>query len=623
MQWLALVRQCTFVAMKQICSICLTLCLLLCSVFFVRAGNPVKYTLRFPEPHTHYVEVEMELDMLNGKTVDLSMPVWAPGSYLVREFPRHVERFRAFGASSVPLRHLKVSKDTWRVELEGQHRIRIRYAVYANELSVRTSYIDDEHAYLNGTSVFLYAKGGLKRPCTVKVEPYASWKRMSVALDPTAKNDSWTVQADNYDCLVDAPFEIGNHSIFHFQAAGVPHEVAMFGIDEYDSLRLQKDMMRVAETCTRIFGTHPCKRYVFIVHHLPSGGGGLEHENSTTLQTSRTTYSAENAYTGFMSLVAHEYFHLWNVKRLRPLPLGPFDYAAENYTDLLWFSEGFTAYYDDLIAWRCGFYSDEEYFKTLASGLSYCRNIRGGSVQTLSESSTEAWVKFYRPHENSSNTSVSYYTKGAAVAFLLDMQIRERTAGRKSLDDVMQAMYERYFKSLNKGFTRADLDQMCTQTAGVDLSTFLSGLVDSLSFPDPADALSVVGLSLKDLNQGSMVAWSGITTNAKDGKLTVSAIERGSPAWDAGINVNDELIAVDEFRLSDDLTKVISSYKSGEAVEIILSRAGTIRRIKMNLRSNPNVKYQINRISGSTKADHSDTGTLLSVDAKFRAWSGK
>ncbi|MCE2846519.1 MAG: PDZ domain-containing protein [Sphingobacteriales bacterium] len=203
------------------------------------------------------------------------------------------------------------------------------------------------------------------------------------------------------------------------------------------------------------------------------------------------------------------------------------------------------------------------------------------------------------------------------------MQIRERTAGRKSLDDVMQAMYERYFKSLNKGFTRADLDQMCTQIAGVDLSTFLSGLVDSLSFPDPADALSVVGLSLKDLNQGSMVAWSGITTNAKDGKLTVSAIERGSPAWDAGINVNDELIAVDEFRLSDDLTKVISSYKSGEAVEIILSRAGTIRRIKMNLRSNPNVKYQINRISGSTKADHSDTGTLLSVDAKFRAWSGK
>lgn len=609
--------------MKKYCTNFIALCLVLCSALFARAASPVKYTLRFPEPHTHYVEVDMELDMLNGKTVDLCMPVWAPGSYLVREFPRHVERLRAFGENSVPLRHSKVSKDTWRVELNGQRSIRVRYAVYANELSVRTSYIDDEHAYLNGTSIFLYAKGGLQRPCTVKVEPHAIWKRMTVALEPTTKNDSWTVQADNYDCLVDAPFEIGNHSVFRFQAAGVPHEVAMFGIDDYDSLRLQRDMSRVVETCTRIFGTHPCKRYVFIVHHLPSGGGGLEHENSTTLQTVRTTYGSESAYTGFMSLVAHEYFHLWNVKRLRPLPLGPFDYAAENYTDLLWFSEGFTAYYDDLIAWRCGFYSDEEYLKTLASGLSYCRNIRGGSVQTLSESSTEAWVKFYRPHENSSNTSVSYYTKGAAVAFLLDMKIREKTGGKKCLDDLMRAMYERYFNSLNKGFTRADLDRMCKQTSGVELSPFISALVDSLSFPDPAQALSIVGLSLKDLNQGMMSGWSGISSSIKEGKLTVSAIERGSPAWDSGVNVNDELIAVDDVRLSDDLAKVISSYKVGEVVEITLSRSGAIRRIKMSLKSNPNVKYQITRNSGTTTTDHSDASTSEPSVSNFRSWSGK
>ncbi|MFM9057356.1 MAG: PDZ domain-containing protein, partial [Bacteroidota bacterium] len=231
--------------------------------------------------------------------------------------------------------------------------------------------------------------------------------------------------------------------------------------------------------------------------------------------------------------------------------------------------------------------------------------------------------KFYRPHENSSNTSVSYYTKGAAVAFLLDMKIREKTGGKKTLDDFMLQMYERYFKSMNKGFARGDLDRMCAQTAGVDLSTFISGLVDSLSFPDPASALSVVGLSLKDLNQGGSSGWSGITAGTKDGKLSVTAIERGSPAWDAGINVYDELIAVDDLRLGDDLTKVISSYKSGEAVDITLSRAGTVRRIKLDLKSNPNVKYQINRISGSTTANHSDASTSTAAEVNFRAWSGK
>lgn len=560
---------------------------------FSQVATAVLYTLSFPEPQTHYVEVQMEIIGVKAGELKLKMPVWAPGSYLVREFSRHVESVSARDADGRALVVTKTSKNEWIVGNSGSKSLRLSYRVYAYELSVRTSFIDAEHAYLNGTSIFMYADGLKKNRQVVKVIPAASWKKMSVALDPLMASDPWTVVAPDYDELVDAPFEIGNHTVFNFTAAGVPHEVAMVGEGNFNVERLKKDMAAIVEECTAIFGEHPCKRYVFIVHNLANGGGGLEHLNSTTLQTGRWSYATESSYQGFLSLVAHEYFHLWNVKRLRPVPLGPFNYEAENYTDLLWIAEGFTAFYDDLIVQRCGFTGRGEYLSTVAGNMSYCSNIKGGAVQSLSESSLDAWIKFYRPNENSNNTTVSYYTKGGVVAALLNADILQATKGTKSLDDIFREMYRAFYVKLNRPYTEADFIATVKKVAGIDITDFLRRFVQGIE-PLPFHAFAEkLGLELKDLNIGAKTAFSGLTTSFSAGKLTVTAVERNSPAWTAGVNVNDELIAFDDYRLSDDLPKFMSQRKPGDTVQLLISRSGLIRRIPLTLEVVTAVKYSL------------------------------
>lgn len=560
---------------------------------FSQVATAVQYTLSFPEPQTHYVDVQMEVSGWKSNELKIKMPVWAPGSYLVREFSRHVEGVTARDADGRSLMVNKTSKNEWVVNSSGAKSVRLSYRVYAYELSVRTSFIDAEHAYLNGTSIFMYADALKKNRQVVKVVPAASWKKMSVALDPLMASDPWTVVAPDYDELVDAPFEIGNHTVFNFTAAGVPHEVAMVGEGNFNVERLKKDMAAIVEECTAIFREHPCKRYVFIVHNLANGGGGLEHLNSTTLQTGRWSYGTESSYQGFLSLVAHEYFHLWNVKRLRPVPLGPFNYDAENYTELLWIAEGFTAFYDDLIVQRCGFTGREEYLSTVAGNMSYCSNIKGGAVQSLSESSLDAWIKFYRPNENSNNTSVSYYTKGGVVAALLNADILQATKGTKSLDDVFREMYRTFYVKLNRPYTEAEFIATVKKVAGLDVTDFMQRFVhgtEPLPFRQFAD---VMGLELKDLNAGGKTAFSGLTTNYSAGKLVVTAVERNSPAWNAGVNVNDELIAMDDYRLSDDLSKFMSQRKPGDTVQLLISRSGLIKKIPLTLDVVKAVKYSL------------------------------
>jgi predicted metalloprotease with PDZ domain len=400
---------------------------------------------------------------------------------------------------------------------------------------------------------------------------------------------------------VDAPFEIGNHIVFDFTAAGVRHEVAMFGEGNYNIERLKKHMTTVVEKSTAVFGEHPCKYYLFIVHNLTSGGGGLEHKNSTTLQTNRWSYGSESSYAGFMSLVAHEYFHLWNVKRLRPQPLGPFNYDEENYTSMLWIAEGFTAYYDDLLAKRCGFYSENEYLKTLAGNISYVDNIRGGPYQSLAESSFDAWIKYYRPNENSGNSSVSYYTKGGVMGAMLDLQIRKVTANKKSLDDVFREMYLLYAKKLDRGYTEAEFIAMVNKISGKDFTAFFNDYVNGVKTVPFASMLQESGLVLNDLNKKQPAMWIGVTTSSSTGKLSVSAIERGSPAWVAGVNTGDEVLALDEYRVNDDLSKLLAMKGKGDKVTLLVSRNGFVKSFTMDVLSAPHVKYELSLASTATE----------------------
>lgn len=362
-------------------------------------GAKISYTLKMPRPQNHYFQVEMQVEQVKQKTATVKLPVWAPGSYLVREFSRHLNQVKAYSLQGAVLPVTKKTKNAWEIDLKGQTSFVLKYEVYAFELSVRTSFLDETHGFVSGPSMFMYLDGHKETGGELLVQPHSSFKRISTGL--TQKSDvkqgnNQTFTFDNYDQLVDCPIEIGNQYEFDFEAAGVKHTVAMYGEGNFDPERLKEDMAKIVEEETKVVGVNPNKRYVFIVHNVVGGDGGLEHCNSSVLSVDRWTYDGSN-YINFLNLVAHEYFHLWNVKRIRPIELGPFNYDQEVYTNYLWVMEGFTSYYDELILRRCGFYSQEEMAKKIQIAVNYVESSVGARVQPVAHASFDAWIKAYRP----------------------------------------------------------------------------------------------------------------------------------------------------------------------------------------------------------------------------------
>src|SRR5690554_1947966 len=531
------------------------------TISLASAQEKISFELSFKEPQAHYVEVRIELSGFKGKFLDLKMPVWTPGSYLIREFPKNVESFSAESESNKELVSHKIDKNTWRVETDNENKIIVNYRVYAFEISVRTSFIDASHAFLSPTGIFMYVNGFIKQPVEVKVNPYDGWAKISTGLDAIDGKPN-TFYAVDFDILFDSPIEVGNQDIFEFMAAGVKHEVAMVGEGNYDKERLKKDMAIIIEDETLVFGVNPNKRYVFIVHNHASGGGGLEHLNSTVLGASRFNYQTPDGYLSFLGLVAHEYFHVWNIKRLRPESLGPFDYNGENYTTNLWISEGFTAYYDNLMLRRAGFYNESAYLKVLTNDIENVENRGGNLVQPLSLSSFDAWIRQYRPDENSINTMVSYYNKGALIGMLIDLKTLHATKGAKGLDDIMKAMYEEYYQRLERGFTDQEFKQMAEKVAGVSIDDIYEYVNEAKSI-NYNEYLYSVGLELIDILEDYSIPEFGMRlSNHK-----IMSVNRGSGAWIAGINVNDELIAVNGYRIDDvgkELDRILASSKVGD-----------------------------------------------------------
>ncbi|RAU82053.1 peptidase M61 [Pontibacter arcticus] len=550
-----------------------------------------------PEPHTHYFEVEAELSGARKKYIDFVMPVWAPGSYLVREFSKNVESVTATDKAGQTLRSEKINKNTWRVYSNRADLVRLKYKVYAFELSVRTSFLDASHGYVNGTSIFMYPDGYKNQSGTLKVEPYQGWDKVSTGLKSTAK---FTYTFPDYDVLADSPLEIGTHEVYNFTAQGVPHEVAMYGGGNYEPKKLMADMQKVVEESIKIFGKLPVDRYVFIVHNLNRGGGGLEHLNSTTLQTSRWNYTSESAYNGFLSLVAHEYFHLWNVKRLRPAPLGPFDYTKENYTRLLWVSEGITSYYDDLIVRRAGYTAPKQYLDIVAGSINSVENTPGNKIQPVSESSFDAWIKYYRRNENSNNAEVSYYTKGGVLGHLLNMEIMKSTQGEKSLDDVMRAMYARYYEKLDRGFTETEFKEELAKAAGKSMDAFFNDFVNGTKTPDYNAYFEAAGLRVTNQNANRNEPSWGAATSVSAGKVMVTGVSRGSSVWEGGLNVNDEIIAINGYRTESDIRNVVAALKIGEKAEVVVARDGKLQTLQVPILKDQSIKYVLERVENPT-----------------------
>ncbi|RZJ82063.1 MAG: M61 family peptidase [Flavobacterium sp.] len=561
-----------------------------------KAQVKIGFEVSFKEPQAHYAEVEMNMSGIATKNyVDVKMPVWTPGSYLVREFAKSVEGFDATaGGKAVKVE--KVTKNTWRIHNAKANAIKINYRVYAFEISVRTAFIDASHAFLSSANIFMYPAGMIKTPSTVKIVPFAGWDKVSTGLEPVA-GQNFTYYASDFDILFDSPIEVGNQDIFEFTASGVKHEVAMYGGGNYDKEKLKVDMAKVVENATAIYGENPNKHYTFIVHNFTQGGGGLEHLNSTVLGASRNGYSTERGYKGFLSLVAHEYHHLWNVKRLRPVALGPFDYDAENYTTNLWIAEGFTSYYENKLMLRSGFTTPEGFVTSYLGAVGTVMNTPGAKINSAAASSFDAWINgAYRPNENSKNTFISYYTKGQVVGILMDLEIANATKGAKSLDDVMKAMYLQC-KTLKRGYTDAEFKAMVEKISGISFTDFYAKYVTGTVDVEFAKYFGYAGITVVNENAGVSAPLFGASparTAPGAGKVVVGTVTRGSGAWNGGVNVNDEIVSIDDVPAEANLEKMpqISNKKVGDVVKVVVIRDGQRQTLNVTLTANETVRLK-------------------------------
>jgi predicted metalloprotease with PDZ domain len=577
---------------------------LLISTMAVKAQVKISFEVSFKEPQAHYAEVEMNIAGLTAKDyVDVKMPVWTPGSYLVREFARNVEGFGA-SVSGKAVKAEKISKNTWRVYNAKANAVKINYRVYAFEVSVRTPFVDESHAFLSSASIFMYPAGMLKTASTVKIIPHVNWNKVSTGLEPMA-GQAFTYKAADFDILFDSPIEVGTQDVFEFTAAGVKHEVAMYGGGNYDKEKLKVDMAKIVEEATAVYGENPNKHYTFIVHNHLQGGGGLEHLNSTVLGATRNAYADPAGYNRFLGLVAHEYNHLWNVKRLRPIALGPFDYENENYTTNLWIAEGFTTYYETKYTYRAGFRDQASFLAANMGNIGTVMNTPGAKINSAAASSFDAWINpAYRPSENSKNTFISYYTKGAVVGVLMDLEIANATKGAKSLDDVMKAMYWQC-KTLKRGYTDAEFKAMVEKISGISFTDFWAKYVTGTADIEFTKYFGYAGIEVTAENATPNKPATGAALSVNQG-LFVSGVARNSTAWEMGLNVNDEIISIDGIgvvsamrdvklpnpALSLDILPIISNKQIGEKVMLKVRRDGLEKDITLTLKENPSIRLK-------------------------------
>ncbi len=571
------------------------------------SGEAIEYTVRFPDAKNHYAEVEAVFPAGADETV-LAMAVWSPGSYLVREYARNVDAVTASTLSGEPLKIEKIRKNRWRVATSGRKRFVARYRLYCSELAVQDNFVNADMAVLNGASTFITLADGKSSPHDVRFEKPAGWQKLVTAMPAHPDGAPEHFLAPNFDILVDSPVIAGDVTVYPFAIEGVPHELANLGEGGiWDGPRSARDVEKLAQAMTATWRVIPYPRYVF-QNVLAEGRGGLEHLGSTLMMSSRFNTKKRKAYVGWLGLVSHEFFHAWNVKRMRPITLGPFDYENEVYTSSLWIAEGFTSYYDDLTLSRAGLITEEEFLENLSKQIETVETTPGRLVQPLADSSFDSWIKLYRPSENSKNTTINYYPKGAIVALLLDTEIRNATGGKRSLDDVMRLCYQRY--SGESGYTPLQFEQVAAEVAGKSLDWFFRDYVDGIKpldyqpflkrygvrfvtseeeKEDDADAVEEQDEEKKERDK-EPPGWIGVEV---EGSM-ITYVERDTPGHAAGLNPKDEILAIDNHRVAaGKLDERLEFYRPGDKISLLVARRSQLKTLEVTLGKKPEPRWSL------------------------------
>jgi len=552
--------------------------LLIVSVIFLLSScypseekpGTMSYAVSMDQPWTHYYHVEFLCEGIRGETFDFRMPAWTPGYYVILDLAKYVINFHVEDGTGNILPWEKITKNTWQVEVYDAPVVRLSYDVYAFNQSVAHPFLDDGRGFISPTGIFMDVKGHLQHPVTVTIKPYQKWGKISTGLEPVQEKFN-TFYAPDFDVLYDCPILAGNQEIMSFEVEGIPHYVAQENPADIDDQKYLSDLKTMVESAVSIIGEIPYKHYTFII--MDRGMGGLEHANSMAVFSgSRYSLADPEGYKRWLAFLAHEYFHLYNVKRIRPIILGPFDYNRENYTNMLWFSEGVTVYYEYIILNRAGFLNRKETLEQLRRSIVNYENIPGHLFQSATMSSFDTWMLFFNRSENASNTTISYYDKGCALGVLLDLKIRHETNNEKSLDDVMRSLYYDYYKEKNRGFTDQEFRDVCEEVAGCSLEEIFeyASTTKAIDYPK---YFSYAGLYIDTIPREMPGAYLGTGVREVEGNLIITNVVRNSPAWQADLSPGDTIIELNGIRATYELlNEIVVSGKPGDHVNILVSR---------------------------------------------------
>jgi predicted metalloprotease with PDZ domain len=564
------------------------------------------FTVSMPQPATHTFHVVMHCDGLAGEFHDFKMPAWMPGYYRILDYAKNVTNFRAADGTGQPLAWEKVAKNAWRVVTAGAASATLEYDVTGTVRFAAQNYLAEDRAYVAPPGMFLHIAGKLQRPATVTVNLPEGWKTVATGLDPVTGR-AHTYAAADFDVLYDSPILIGSQELLRFAVKGVPHDVAIENVPPtVDREKVLADLERMVEAATGLIGDVPYTHYTFLM--MGQGNGGIEHLNSASIAFNGNNLTTADGYRGWLSYVAHEYFHNFNVKRIRPIALGPFDYDRENLTNMLWVSEGLSVYYQDLLCLRAGLVTREQYLEKLRNSIQRFENAPGHRYQSAAESSWNTWGTSGVGGDR--NTSISYYDNGAMLGALLDLSIRHATASARSLDDVMRELYRKYYREKQRGFTDAEFRAECERAAGVSLAEVFeyASTTKEMDYPK---YFAWTGLEVSAKSAEGKTAWLGVNLQDREAGLAVTDVAAGSPAESAGLHTGDRITEVDgtakpTVKL---LSDALAAKKPGDRMKL---KAGD-RELEAVLALSPQWTYTIQPLASATAEQR----------AMADAWLGK
>ncbi len=550
-------------------------------------GSHVRHEVSFARAANQYVHIVSTFPVEQGR-VEFAMPVWTPGSYLVREYSAHLEQLQVSASSGDPLATRKIAKNRWVTEVNEAGDVTLTYDIWAGELNVSANWVDSSLALLNGAGVFLYTDASRLLPQLVEVSLPGDWSNVHTSMD--REGDGNRFIARDYDELVDSPIVAGNTVAYDFEVDGQPYGLVQSRENRlWDGARATADVSSIIKAQQDFWGINPfTKRYLFLNLFVGSHSG-LEHDHSTVLMTDPWGMRDDHDYRRWLGLVSHEFFHAWNVRRMRPAALSEYDYEQESYIRELWLAEGLTSYYDNLLLFRSGLTSVADYLESLAREIRNYETTPGREVRSAESASFDTWIKHYRTDENTINSTVSYYRKGAVIGFVTDTAIRRATDSDASLDTVMREMFRRYGTRQNGGYPPGAFESIVEEVAGKEVRVMVEQMIRETSDPDVDTALEWYGLSIErepSVNgNGPPLAGLGIEVDREGSALLIKQVVAGYSGAEAGLLPGDELIAIDGNRVNEsNYVKLLARLRPEENVELTLARHGRLLTVRAELR---------------------------------------